>query len=92
MRFVIAVLLEVAHHVLEHTTHAPPDLETRRQDELDADRWAFERLPEDEMTRRSTQFLACIAARRTVRDFSPEPVPFSLIENAVRWLAASVSS
>ncbi len=50
---------------------------------------AFERLPPAEMTRRSAEFLARIAARRTVRDFSPEPVPFSLIENAVR--AASLA-
>ena len=52
---------------------------------------AFERLPEDEMTRRSAQFLARIAARRTVRDFSPEPVPFSLIENAVRCASLAPS-
>ncbi len=52
---------------------------------------AFERLPEDEMTRRSTKFLERIAARRTVRDFSPEPVPFSLIENAVRCASLAPS-
>ena len=52
---------------------------------------ALERLPEDEMTRRSAQFLARIAARRTVRDFSPEPVPFSLIENAVRCASLAPS-
>ncbi len=50
---------------------------------------AFDRLPEDEMTRRSAEFLAGIASRRTVRDFSPEPVAFSLIETAVR--AASLA-
>jgi nitroreductase len=52
---------------------------------------AFERLPEAEMTRRSAEFLARIAARRTVRDFSPEPVPFSLIENAVRCASLAPS-
>jgi nitroreductase len=50
---------------------------------------AFERFPESEMTRRSAEFLTSIARRRTVRDFSPEPVPFALIENAVR--AASLA-
>ena len=49
----------------------------------------FERLPEDEMARRSAEFLARIETRRTVRDFSAEPVPLSLIENAVR--AASLA-
>lgn len=49
----------------------------------------FERLSTDEMTRRSGEFLARIATRRTVRDFSPEPVPLSLVENAVR--AASLA-
>jgi iodotyrosine deiodinase len=50
---------------------------------------AFERLPEHEMGIRSAEFLARIATRRTVRDFSSEPVPFSLIQNAVR--AASLA-
>jgi nitroreductase len=50
---------------------------------------AFERLPEADMTRRSRAFLSRIAARRTVRDFSSEPVPFGLIENAVK--AASLA-
>ncbi|MET0619221.1 MAG: nitroreductase family protein [Thermoanaerobaculia bacterium] len=49
----------------------------------------FERLAETEMTRRSAEFLARIGTRRTVRDFSAEPVPLSLIENAVR--AASLA-
>ena len=41
------------------------------------------------MLRRSEEFLDRIGSRRTVRDFSPEPVPLSLIENAVR--AASLA-
>ena len=49
----------------------------------------FQRLPEGEMARRSAEFLARIETRRTVRDFSAERVPFSLIENAVR--AASLA-
>jgi iodotyrosine deiodinase len=52
---------------------------------------AFERLPETEMTRRSAEFLARIAARRTVRHFSPEPVPLAVIENAVRAAALAPS-
>ena len=43
------------------------------------------------MTRRSADFLTRIAARRTVRDFSPEPVPYALIENAVRAAALAPS-
>jgi nitroreductase len=52
---------------------------------------AFERFSEAEMARRSAEFLARIALRRTIRDFSPEPVPFSLIENAVRAAALAPS-
>ena len=50
---------------------------------------AFERLEPSEMARRSEEFLARIATRRTVRDFSSEPVPRVLVENAVR--AASLA-
>jgi iodotyrosine deiodinase len=51
----------------------------------------FARFPEAEMMRRSVEFLDRIAERRTVRDFSPEPVPFALIENAVRTAALAPS-
>jgi iodotyrosine deiodinase len=51
----------------------------------------FERLTEDEMSRRSAEFLARIATRRTVRDFSPEPVPFDVVANAVRAAALAPS-
>ena len=43
----------------------------------------FERLPEDEARARSREFLATMAARRSVREFSPDPVPQELVENAV---------
>lgn len=33
---------------------------------------------------RSREHLECMARRRTVRDFSADPVPFELIENAIR--------
>lgn len=43
----------------------------------------FERLTPDEQLARSRQFLARMRSRRTVRDFSSEPVRFELIENAI---------
>jgi nitroreductase len=44
---------------------------------------SFERLAPDEQLARSRELLACLRTRRTVRDFSTQPVPFELIENAV---------
>lgn len=44
---------------------------------------AFQELPAVEMAARSTEFLATMRRRRTVRDFSPRPVPRNLIEQAV---------
>jgi iodotyrosine deiodinase len=44
----------------------------------------FERLSEEEAIRRSSEFLAHVAERRSVRRFSTEPVPHELIENAIR--------
>lgn len=43
----------------------------------------FDRLSEDEMARRSHGFLARMKQRRSVRDFSPEPVPRRVIEDAI---------
>jgi len=43
----------------------------------------FARLSENEQLARSRAFLKQMRARRTVRDFSPEPVAAELIENAV---------
>ena len=51
----------------------------------------FDRLAPDAMRARSEEFLARIATRRTVRDFSPEPVPFALVRNAVRAAALAPS-
>ncbi len=43
----------------------------------------FERLPEDEMTARGRSFHELMARRRSVREFSPDPVPRDLIETAI---------
>jgi iodotyrosine deiodinase len=44
----------------------------------------FERLSPEEQSARATAYLEAMRKRRTVRDFSPEPAPFSLIETAIR--------
>ena len=44
----------------------------------------FEKLAPEEQLRRSRDFVHEMARRRTVRHFSSDPVPFELIENAVR--------
>jgi iodotyrosine deiodinase len=44
----------------------------------------FTRLSDEEALRRSREFLARVAERRSVRQFSTEPVPHELIENAIR--------
>ncbi len=51
----------------------------------------FERLRQEEERHRSEEFLSRISTRRTVRDFSGEPVPFTLIRNAVRAAASAPS-
>ncbi len=51
----------------------------------------FERLPEAEQLARSREFLARMRTRRTVRDFSSEPVPFELIANAIATAASAPS-
>jgi nitroreductase len=51
----------------------------------------FERLAEDEQLARSWRFLARMKQRRTVRDFSSEPVPFELIANAIAAAASAPS-
>jgi len=44
----------------------------------------FPRIPADEQLPASRDFLSRMSGRRSVRFFSPEPVPFELIENAIR--------
>jgi iodotyrosine deiodinase len=51
----------------------------------------FERLAPEEEIARASLFLALMKKRRTVRDFSPEPVPFELIELAIETAGASPS-
>jgi nitroreductase len=51
----------------------------------------FERLPTDAMLRRSSEFLHTMEGRRSIRHFSPEPVPFEIIENAVRTAGTAPS-
>lgn len=52
---------------------------------------SFDRLPEPEMRRRGTARLAETLRRRSVRDFSTDPVPRDLIEIAVRAAASAPS-
>ena len=44
----------------------------------------FERLEVEEQRRRATEFETRLRTRRTVRQFLPDPVPFDLIETAIR--------
>lgn len=44
----------------------------------------FAPLPEEEMLRRAREFHAAIRTRRTVRDFSPRPVPREIIADCLR--------
>lgn len=44
----------------------------------------FDRLSIEEQRRRGRQFFERMKTRRTVRDFSPAPVPFDLIETAIQ--------
>ena len=51
----------------------------------------FQRLPPWQQVEESRQFLKRIATRRSVRFFSPKPVPLELIENAIRCAALAPS-
>jgi nitroreductase len=44
----------------------------------------FQRLPAEERLRPTSSFFQTMSTRRTVRSFSPEPVPFVLIETAIK--------
>ena len=51
----------------------------------------FVRLPEFDMLARARRFHAGLERRRSVRDFSPEPVPRELLELAIRSAATAPS-
>lgn len=50
-----------------------------------------ERLPEEEMLRRARDFHAEMDRRRSVRSFSPDPVPRELVELAIRTASTAPS-
>jgi iodotyrosine deiodinase len=52
---------------------------------------AFSRLPEEEMHRRAGELLGQLSTRRSVRRFSRDPVPPSLLEAAVATAATAPS-
>jgi nitroreductase len=51
----------------------------------------FDRLPEAEMHRRSGEFLDLMLRRRSVRQFSDDPVPRELLEDALRVAGSAPS-
>jgi iodotyrosine deiodinase len=51
----------------------------------------FTRLDAEDALRRSREFLELLRTRRSVRHFSPEPVSFELIENAIRAAGSAPS-
>jgi iodotyrosine deiodinase len=51
----------------------------------------FTRLDAEEALRRSQEFLELMETRRSVRHFSSEPVPYELIENAIRTAGTAPS-
>jgi iodotyrosine deiodinase len=51
----------------------------------------FVRLAPEVQRSRAVQFHECMARRRTVREFSPEPVPLELVEHAVGTAASAPS-
>ncbi len=52
---------------------------------------AFERLSPQEQIARCEEFATRIATRRTVRDFSDEPVPFEIVRRAIQAAASAPS-
>jgi nitroreductase len=51
----------------------------------------FKRLEAEEQRRRAVEFYELMKRRRTVREFSPEPVPFELIELAIKTAGVAPS-
>jgi nitroreductase len=51
----------------------------------------FEKIGSEEQHRRAEELYELMARRRSVRDFSPEPVPFELIERAIHTAGTAPS-
>lgn len=51
----------------------------------------FQRIPEEEMRRRAQAFLTTMSTRRSIREFSPEPVPMDVIETCLRTASSAPS-
>jgi len=51
----------------------------------------FDRLAPEKQRRRAVEFYELMKRRRTVREFSPEPVPFELIELAIKTAGVAPS-
>jgi iodotyrosine deiodinase len=51
----------------------------------------FQRMSPSQQVEESGRFLSRMAQRRSVRSFSPEKVPFELLENAIRCAALAPS-
>lgn len=51
----------------------------------------FERIDANESVERSHTFLELMRQRRTIREFSSDPVPFEIIENAIRTAGTAPS-
>ena len=57
---------------------------------------AFQKLdynpyPESKMIKRSTIFFDLMIQRRTIRDFSDQPVPIEIIKNAIKTASSAPS-
>ncbi len=51
----------------------------------------YERIPTEESVERSRRFLEMMRRRRTVREFSSDPVPIEILENAIRTAGTAPS-
>lgn len=51
----------------------------------------FHRRPVDEMERRAREFYELLDRRRSIREYSPEPVPRTIIENLIRTASTAPS-
>lgn len=51
----------------------------------------FQRLPEPQQRQRANDFRRQMATRRSVRHFSPDPIPFDLVEAAIATAASAPS-